>query len=219
MLIGILILLSCKNCFEEVDNMIWATGIFMIVVGLAILFWGYALFRIWIAISGFLFGLQIGMYIGNTFFSGSGWPTILSLGLGLFFGIFAFALYKLGAVLIGFFLGGALSVVIFIAFQMEPTWWIFLIGAVPAAMLAAFFIEPFIKIASAFNGAYLIMIAIFSLINGKQAAMVVSGEVPWYFYIGLIILAFIGAGYQLRQYKGKELNPSISKPTGLVNRR
>jgi len=199
--------------------MIWASGIILIIVGAAILFWGYALFRIWIAISGFLFGLQIGMYLGDTFFPGNGWSTLLSVGLGLFFGIFGFALYKFGAVLIGFFLGGALSFVISIAFQMEPTWWIFLLGAIPAALLAGFFIDSFIKIASAFNGAYLIMIAIFSLITGQQAAMVLSGEIPWYFYFGLVVLALLGAGYQLRQYKGKELNPSISKPTGLVNKR
>ena len=199
--------------------MIWTTGIILIIVGLTILFWGYALFRIWFAISGFLFGLQIGMLIGDSYLSGSIWPTVLSVGLGLFFGIFGFALYKLGAVIIGFFLGGALSIVVFFMFQMQPTWWIFLIGAIPVALLAAFFLDSFIKIASAFNGAYLIMLAILSLISGENVSMVLSGNVPWYFYLGLVVLAIIGAGYQLRQYKGKELNPSISKPTGLVNRR
>jgi hypothetical protein len=199
--------------------MIWTTGLVLIVVGVAVLFWGYALFRVWLGISGFLFGLGIGKVIGDSLFLENIWPTLLSVGLGLFFGIFGFALYKLGAVLIGFFLGGALSIVIFVAFQMEPTWWIFLIGAIPVAILAAVFIEPYIKIASAFNGAYLIMIAILSLITGKQAAMVISSEIPWYFYLGIVVLAIVGIGYQFKQYRGKELNPSISKPSGLTNRR
>lgn len=199
--------------------MILTTGLILIVIGIAILFWGYALFRIWFAISGLLFGLEVGLWIGNTYFSDNVWPTVLSVGLGLFCGFFGFSLYKIGAVLIGFLLGGALSIVIFFGFQMEPTWWIFLIGAVPMALFAAFFIDPYIKVASAFNGAYLIMAAILSLITGNQPAMVLSGEIPWYFYFGLLVLTIVGAGYQLKQYKGKELNPSISKPTGLVNRR
>lgn len=199
--------------------MIWATGLVLIIVGLAILFWGYALFRIWFAIAGFLFGLEFGMLIGKIFLTGEVWPVVLALVLGLFFGIFGFALYKIGAVLIGFFLGGALSIVVFFAFQVEPTWWIFLIGAIPFALFAAFFIDPYIKIASAFNGAYLIMISILSLVTGKQVDMVLSGEIPWYFYLGLIVLASVGIGYQFKQYKGKELNPAISKPTGLTNKR
>jgi hypothetical protein len=202
-----------------VDEMLWTTGLVLIVVGIAILFWGYALFRIWFGIAGFLFGLEIGMAIGNIIFSGEIWPTVLSVGLGLFFGIFGFALYKIGAVLIGFSLGGALSIVVFFAFQMEPTWWIFLIGAIPFALFAAFFIDPYIKIASAFNGAYLIMISILSFVTGKQIDMILSGEIPWYFYLGLIVLSTVGIGYQFKQYKGKELNPSIAKPTGLTNKR
>ena len=208
-----------KLCIKEVDDMVLTTGLVLIVVGLGILFWGYALFRIWFAISGFLFGLEIGKVIGDSLFSGTAWPTVLSVGLGLFFGIFGFALYKLGAVLIGFLLGGALSVVIFFAFQMEPAWWIFLIGAIPVALFAAFFIDPYIKVASAINGAYLIMLAILSFITGKQAAMVLSGEIPWYFYLGIIVLSAVGIGYQFKQYKGKELNPRIAKPTGLTNKR
>lgn len=198
--------------------MIWISGMFLIGLGIAILFWGYSLFRIWFAISGFLFGLEFGRFIGKIFLAGDVWPTVLSVGLGLFLGIFGFALYKLGAVLIGFFLGGAISILIFLGFETEPNWWIFLVGAIPIGLLAGFFVEPYIKFASALNGAYLIMIAILSMISGEQPTLVLSGEVPWYFYLGMVALTIVGVVYQFKRYKGKDLNPKISSPDRRSNR-
>lgn len=192
--------------------MIWLINIIAILIGVAMLFWGYPLFRIWLAIAGFMFGTMIGNSLGNTYLPGDLWPVVLAIVVGLILAVLAFAIYRLGAVLIGAFLGAILLSLVFGLFGVPPAWWIYLIGAVLGAILAGMMVVPFIKIASSFNGAYLVMLGIFSWIQNvsiadQQQLLLISHEnLPWYFYAGVIILTIIGFVFQMSSNKGKDLN-------------
>lgn len=192
--------------------MIWLINIIAILIGVAMLFWGYPLFRVWLAIAGFMFGTMIGNSLGNTYLPGDLWPVVLAIVVGLILAVLAFAIYRLGAVLIGAFLGAILLSLVFGLFGVPPAWWIYLIGAVLGAILAGMMVVPFIKIASSFNGAYLIMLGIFSWIQNvsiadQQQLLLISHEnLPWYFYAGVIILTIIGFVFQMSANKGKDLN-------------
>lgn len=192
--------------------MIWLINIIAILIGVAMLFWGYPLFRIWLAIAGFMFGTMLGNSLGNTYLPGDLWPVVLAIVVGLILAVLAFAIYRLGAVLIGAFLGAILLSLVFGLLGVPPAWWIYLIGAVLGAILAGMMVVPFIKIASSFNGAYLIMLGIYSWIQNvsiadQQQSLLISHEnLPWYFYAGVIILTIIGFIFQMNANKGKDLN-------------
>ena len=198
--------------------MIWLINIIAILIGVAMLFWGYRLFRIWLAIAGFMFGTVIGNMIASLYLPGDLWPIVLAIAVGLLFAVLAFVIYRLGAVLIGACLGALFLSLIFGLLGIAPAWWIYLIGAVLGAILAGMMVVPFIKIASAFNGAYVIMVGIFSLIQNvsiadQQQYMLISQDnLPWYFYAGVIVLAIIGIIFQMSTNKGKDLNVAKSQP-------
>jgi hypothetical protein len=127
--------------------------------------------------------------------------------------LLAFFIYRLGAVLVGAFLGALLSSLIFSLFGMAPNWWIYLIGAIPGAILAGVLVKPFIKIASAFEGGYLAMAGLLSLIQGTNLLAMQPNMLlphlgfPWYFYVGVLVLAVLGMIVQFRTNKGRELAP------------
>lgn len=192
--------------------MIWLINIIVILIGVAMLFWGYPLFRVWLAIAGFMFGTVVGNMIGSLYLPGDPWPIVLAIIVGLLFAVLAFAIYRLGAVLIGAALGAIFLSLILGLLGVAPAWWIYLIGAVLGAILAGLMVVPFIILASSFNGAYVIMVGIFSLIQNvsitdQQQYMLISHDnLPWYFYAGVIILTIIGFVSQMSANKGKELN-------------
>ena len=186
--------------------MSWVINLMWIGIGLVVLFWGYKLFRIWLALSGFVLGGQVGYILANYYTESEVLPLVGGLVAGLLIGALAFFFYRLGAILVGMLLGGALSIVVFFLFGMLPTWWIFFVGAVPFALLAAFLLKPFVKIGSSLNGAYQVTLGIYALLEGTRASIVLSGDIPWYFYVAMAILAAIGIGYQFSSTEGQELD-------------
>ncbi len=193
----------------------WVVGCILILIGAAMLFWGYRLFRVWLAIIGFIIGAVIGNSLGNQYLPGDVFPIIATLGIGLALALLAFSLYRIGAILTGAFIGAILASMIFGLFDIAPAWWIYLIGAIPGGILAGMLVEPYIKIASSFNGSYLVMVGVFSLIQGTslispQQEFLPRTDYPWYFYGGLVILAVIGMVVQFSTTKGHKLGQSTS---------
>ena len=83
-------------------------------VGLVLLLFGRKLFWVYIAISGFVLGTQLGAYLGSNL----GTPAIVFIGLimGGLFGVLAIYLQKPMASIAGFLLGGTLVLLLFLYF-------------------------------------------------------------------------------------------------------
>lgn len=184
----------------------WIINLLWIGVGLIVLFWGYKLFRIWLALSGFVLGSELGYVLSGYYTENQILTLVGGVLLGLVIASLAFFFYRLGVILLGFLLGGALAIVVGFLFGVLPAWWIFLTGGFLFALLAGFLLKPFVKIGSSLNGAYLIAVGAYAIVEGKQASMVLSGDIPWYFYVAMALLAAVGIGYQFSSTKGQELD-------------
>jgi hypothetical protein len=113
----------------------WIINLLWIGIGLIVLFWGYKLFRIWLALSGFVLGSELGFVLSGYYTESEILTVVAGVVLGLLIASLAFFFYRLGVITLGFLIGGVLAIVVFFLFGMLPTWWIFLIGALPFALL------------------------------------------------------------------------------------
>ncbi len=200
--------------------MTWAAGIFAILAGLVMCFYGYRLFRIWLAVAGFIGGAYLGEYLGRTYFADAVWPVVLAIAIGLLFALLAYFLYRLGVVLTGAILGAALVNLLLSTWSGVEAGWPVLIGAILGAVLASIFIKPYIIVGSSFNGAYLAVLGAYSIIVMKdltQENLLGQGAgLPWYVILGVFVLTLLGILTQFGLNKGRELGDMAKKkpPSG-----
>ena len=188
--------------------MTWIAGVIAILIGLVACFYGYRMFRVWLAVAGFIGGAYFGESLGRMALPGDVWPVILAIALGLVFALIAYFVYRLGVILTGAVLGAALVNLLFVSWSGIPAAWPVVIGAVLGAILASIFIKPYIIIGSSFNGAYLAVIGIYSIAvvrDLSKAQLLAPGGLPWYVLVGIFILTALGIMVQFGINKGREL--------------
>jgi Domain of unknown function (DUF4203) len=116
-------------------------GLIILLIGLALCFAGYKLFRVILVIWGLLTGFQIGMLLATQIFgeqyAGSALQWIAGIIVAIVFALLAYVLYKwqivLAGALVGYFLGTALAS----ALSVTPDWVVIAIGLAGAIMLGA----------------------------------------------------------------------------------
>jgi len=168
-----------------------------IAIGLVSCFLGYKLLRVWMALMGFVIGMTVGYLASYKYFSNMVIPIIIGFLVGVILGFIAYRIYLLGVFLIalvttlGFF--GQL-----LAHYNEPDWmWLALtvILAIVAAILAIKFVKPVIIISTALNGATMVMMGIFKLLQEDAKHMVVMAS---------LLLALLGIMVQFFTNKHTE---------------
>ncbi len=133
------------------------TPVVQVVGGLVILFLGRRLFWLFVGMTGFFFGLQLGIKL----FAGMGDVVILLLSLlaGLVCAGFAVLFQRLAVIIAGGLIGGMLAVQIAPAVGMHSDsvlWGIFLAGVVLAAVMVNVSFNPMLILLSSVAGAMMI---------------------------------------------------------------
>ena len=178
----------------------------IIIIGLLMCFLGYKIFRVWLAVSGFFLGAQLGLYLGGML-QGDVWPVVGAIVVGIMLALFAYFLFRVGAVFIGVLMGAMFTSALLGSLDIEPIWWALLIGAVLVGITAWVFIKPFIVLASSFLGSYMAVGGAYALISGQtfyQAQnqhVMLSINLPWYLLLAAIVLAVLAAAAQFKLYK------------------
>lgn len=178
-------------------------AIIAIIIGILMCFFGYRLFRVWLAVAGLFLGAYLGYYLGGLL-GGDVWPIVGAVVVGILIAAVAYWLYKLGAVLIGALLGAGLVLVITNSLEVEPLWWVAAIGAAAGALIAGLFIKKFIIAGSALNGATMLTVGVYALITGKDYLAEQSKELlsfPWYILAIVAVVTVIAAIGQFRYVK------------------
>lgn len=140
-----------------------------LIIGVALVGWGYNLFRLWLTILGVWVGYQLGTEL-SVFLELDGWPyalvvILITLAMSLFFWLAV----KLSIFVAGFFFG--MYVVRYFSitlFGLEENIVNLIIGLV-LAILAVIFLKFFIIAATAISGAYLVSDAVYGLIQNTDA--------------------------------------------------
>ncbi len=198
--------------------MTWVTGLIAFVLGIAICFLGYRLFRFWLAAAGFVAGAFAGYTLGQQLFTGDVWFVVSAVVLGLLFAGLAYFLFRVGAILTGSVLGAALTNLLLTAAGVLIATWMLIIGAAIGGVLAGIFLKPYIIIGSAFNGAYLAVTGIYAVALMKDflqdGMYMLDGELPWYVFAGVLVLTAVGACAQFRANAGREIGDMERKQGG-----
>ena len=178
-------------------------AIIAIIIGVLMCFFGYRLFRVWLAVAGLFLGAYLGYYLGRQL-GGDVWPVVGLVVVGVLLAVVAYWLYKLGAVLVGALLGASLVLVVANSFGVDPLWWTAAIGAAAGGLIAGLFVKEFIIAGSALNGATMLTVGVYALITGKDYLAEQSKELlsfPWYILVIVAVVTVIAAIGQFRYVK------------------
>lgn len=134
----------------------WVGGA-AILVGLASCFYGYPLFRIFLILTGLIYGYLLGQSWSAA--SHPGMSLAVGLGAALVLAVFAYPLWSIGVFVLGATLGAMILLFLGIALNASQTVLIGLgvIGAAAVGLLFYHVRDLLVMLTSAFNGASLVV--------------------------------------------------------------
>jgi hypothetical protein len=169
---------------EQFNSSLFETWFIALIVGIALCFFGFKIFRFSIFIFGFIIGATIGLGIGDIFYNP--WGGIVgSILIGLLGGYGFLFLIRIAGFLVGVFLGSIVGV-----FFLGQSLWIILI-AIASGICALFFIRYFIMASTSCWGAMLTIGGFFSFLHfpiHEYQHLTLASEA---------VLFILGLGYQI----------------------
>ena len=182
-------------------------AIVLLIGGTVACFFGYRLFRVVLALSGFILGALLASSIFGMSDTG---PMIVAAVVGGLVGAgILFAAYFVGVALIGAGLGAVTANVVMAAGDRDPHFLVLVFFSIAGAAAAMYLQRYFIIVGTAFGGAWTMIVGGMALLGDRAAmAAAASGDV-WVAYpldpapgqqwvpIAWLALGALGAGIQL----------------------
>jgi hypothetical protein len=188
-------------------------AVVLIVGGTIACFFGYRLFRVVLALSGFILGAML----GSSLFGAS--DTGLMLGaaaIGGFIGAgLLFAAYFVGVALAGAGLGVLAAHLLASATGNDPGFIVIMLSAVVGSIASMYLQRYFIIVGTAFSGSWLLIHGVMASL-GNRAALAAATKDIWVFYplspapgqgwvpYAWIVLSLIGVATQLGWTAGQK---------------
>jgi hypothetical protein len=194
-------------------------GLFAIVVGLALCFYGYAALRIVIAIwgtfAGFLLGAGVVASVTGEGFLATGLAWLVGLAVGLVFGLIAYLYYAVSVVIGMGAIGFALGTTLMTALGVSWNWLLVLVGVAVGVLLAFLAIAgdlPMLILAvlGAFAGASVTITGLLLVTGVLQREDLAtpettqSIELGWWWTAAYLVLAVVGLVFQLRSLDDRQ---------------
>jgi hypothetical protein len=188
-------------------------AIVLLLGGIVSCFFGYRLFRIVLAIFGFI----LGAFAASSVFgmSDTG-PMIVAAVVGGLIGAgIMFAAYFVGVSLIGAALGAAAANILFSASERDPHFLVVVFFAIAGAAASMYLQRYFIIVGTAFGGAWTMLVGAMAVVGDRAAMAAAAANNVWVAYpldpapgqrwlpIAWLVLGAIGAWVQLG-YTGGE---------------
>jgi hypothetical protein len=183
-----------------------AAAIFL-VGGVVACFFGYRLFRIVLAIFGFIIGAALA---SSLFGVSDTWAMVAAWIIGGLLGAAVLmAAYFVGVALVGASLGATIANVFFAAGDRDPQFVVVVVCAVIGAIASMYLQRYFIIVGTAFGGAWTMIVGALAVIGDKGARQAAASGDVWVVYpldpapgrrwvtVAWIVLGLIGAAVQL----------------------
>jgi hypothetical protein len=184
-----------------------AAAIVLLIGGVVACFFGYRLFRIVLALFGFILGaLATSSVFGPT----DTWPMIAAaVGGGLVGAAILIAAYFVGVALVGAGLGAAVAHLAFAAGERDPHYLAVLLLAIAGATAATYLQRYFVIVGTGFGGAWTMIVGAMAALGDQTALAAAARGDVWVAYpmhpapgqpwvpVAWIALGLIGAGVQL----------------------
>ena len=182
-------------------------AIVLLMGGIVACFFGYRLFRIVLAIFGFILGALLASSVFGQ--SDTGPMIVAAVAGGLLGAGVLIAAYFVGVAIVGAGLGALMANLAFAAGDRDPHFLIVMFAAVLGAVGAMYLQRYFIIVGTGFGGAWTLIVGAMALIGDRTAlAAAATGDV-WVAYpldpapgqrwvpIAWILLGLIGVGVQM----------------------
>jgi hypothetical protein len=183
-----------------------AAAIFL-VGGIVACFFGYRLFRIVLAIFGFIIGAGLA---SSLFGVSDTWAMVAAWVVGGLVGAAVLmAAYFVGVALVGASLGATVANVFFAAGDRDPQFVVVVVCAVIGAIASMYLQRYFIIVGTAFGGAWTMIVGALAVIGDKGARQAAASGDVWVVYpldpapgrrwvtVAWLVLGLIGAAVQL----------------------
>ena len=182
-------------------------AIVLLIGGIISCFFGYRLFRIVLAIAGFI----IGAFAASSIWGPSDTTSMVVSALigGIAGAAILFLAYFLGVALVGAGLGATVANLAFAAGDRAPNVWVVILLSVIGAACAMYLQRYFIIVGTAFGGAWTLLVGAMALIGDATAMKAAASGDVWVAYplnpapgqrwlpIAWIVLSLIGVGVQV----------------------
>jgi hypothetical protein len=182
-------------------------AVVLLLGGIVACFFGYRLFRIVLAIFGFILGALAASSVFGV--SDTGPMIIAALIGGLIGAAILFTAYFVGVALIGAALGATVANLVFSASERDPHFLVIVFFSIAGAAASMYLQRYFIIVGTAFGGAWTLLVGAMALVGDRTArAAAASGDV-WVAYpldpapgqrwvpIAWLVIGGIGAWVQL----------------------
>jgi hypothetical protein len=182
-------------------------AIVLLLGGTVACFFGYRMFRLVLAIFGFIFGV----FAASSLVAPSETTWMLAVGVigGLIGAAILFAAYFVGVALFGAGMGALVANLMFSASGKEPHFLVIVFCAVAGSVLSMYLQRYVIILGTAFGGAWTMIVGAMALIGDRAAKAAVAANDVWVLYplnpapdrrwlpIAWVVLGLIGTGVQL----------------------
>ncbi|HEY6360444.1 MAG TPA: DUF4203 domain-containing protein [Vicinamibacterales bacterium] len=188
-------------------------AIVLLLGGIVSCFFGYRLFRIVLAIFGFILGALAASSVFGV--SDTGPMIVAAIVGGLVGAAILYAAYFVGVALIGAGLGAAIANMVFSASGRDPHFLVVVFFAIAGAATSMYLQRYFIIVGTAFGGAWTLLVGAMALAGDRAAMAAAAARDVWIAYpldpapgqrwvpITWLVLGAIGAWVQLG-YTGGE---------------
>lgn len=189
-------------------------AILLLLGGIVSCFFGYRLFRIVLAIFGFI----IGAFLASSFFAASSTvPMIAAAVLGGLLGAgVLMAAYFVGVALAGAAIGAAIAHLLFSVGNRDPLVVVVVLCAIAGAVAATYLQRYFIIVFTAFGGAWTMIVGGMAIAGDRAARKAAAANDVWIMYpldpapgkrwvpVAWIVLGLIGTAVQLGWTAGEK---------------
>ena len=152
----------------------------LLLAGLVACFFGYRLFRVVLALSGFFIGALLASSVFGA--SSTGPMLIAALVGGLLGAAIMFTAYFVGVAISGAVLGALIATLWFSTGNQGPHFLVIVIAAAIGAGVAMYLQRYFIIVATGFGGAWTIMVGAMALLGDKRALSAAATGDVWVVY-------------------------------------
>ena len=182
-------------------------AVVLLLGGIVSCFFGYRLFRIVLAIFGFI----LGALAASSLFGVSDTWMLLGAAVigGLIGALILIAAYFVGVALVGAALGAAVANLLFVSGERDPSVFVVVLCSIAGAVAATYLQRYFIIVGTAFGGAWTMIVGAMAIVGDRTALKAAAAGDVWVAYpldpapgqrwvpIVWIVLSLIGAGVQL----------------------
>lgn len=182
-------------------------AIVLVVAGTVACFFGYRLFRLVLAIFGFIFGALLATSVFGTASTG---PMIAAAAVGGLLGAAVLiAAYFVGVAIVGAGLGALIANLLFAAGDRDPHFLAVVFASIMGAVGAIYLQRYFIIVGTSFGGAWTLIVGALALVGERRAMRAVAMNDVWVAYpldpapgerwvpIAWVVLGLIGVAVQM----------------------